>query len=92
LAERVGPLRVLSRDRPVVGSIIVGKMNPQEALELLEAVRSGEYEDAGLEVKLIKAVIVGIKLMPSFLYPWFFIILFWRQILYLSFAKNHLPL
>ena len=26
-------------------------MNVQEALELLEAVRSGEYEDAGLEVK-----------------------------------------
>jgi len=29
----------------------VGKMNAQEALELLEAVRRGEYEDAGLEVK-----------------------------------------
>ena len=29
----------------------MGKMNAQEALELLEAVRSGEYEDAGLEVK-----------------------------------------
>jgi hypothetical protein len=30
-----------------VGRIIVGKMNAQEALELIEAVPSGEYEDIG---------------------------------------------
>ena len=29
----------------------MGKMNAQEALELIETVRSGEYEGAGLEVK-----------------------------------------
>ncbi len=29
----------------------MAKLNAQEALELLEAVRSGEYEDSGLEVK-----------------------------------------
>jgi ATP-dependent DNA helicase RecG len=34
-----------------VGSIIVSNMNAQEAIELLEAVRRGEFEDAGLEVK-----------------------------------------
>ena len=29
----------------------MGKMNAQEVLELIDTVRSGEYEDAGLEVK-----------------------------------------